>query len=322
MKKVVITGGAGTLGSALVERILLEIDDVHVVVFSRDELKHEKLTEYMDRFDYKGELSCICGDVQNREALLKASVGADLMIHAAALKRVGGGERYPKEYIDANIMGTLNVLGTCEANNIPRGVFVSTDKAVSPVNLYGATKLIGEKLWQSYQVHNEEKKFSIVRYGNVVGSNGSVIQKWIKTDSPMVAVDCTRFWIPLKKAVDLVLFAVEHSQGGETFINPNIASSVEDLFKFARPQIKDYAEIHSSDCEKRHEELIQEDEKGQLFTYEEKLILIPDHFNEAMKYWKDKKGTTQFSNSQRKLCSLNWSNIKQAKMEDFSDLLS
>lgn len=319
--RVAITGGAGTLGSALIERLLANDFYDSVAVISRDEKKHEELGKY---YSWESALEFVCCDIRNRERLIQATKDVDFLIHAGALKRVSNGEMYPEEYIDTNIEGTINVLKACEVNQIEDAIFVSTDKAVSPANLYGATKLIGESLWKAHQIKNPYTRFSIVRYGNVIGSNGSVLQMWEDVNEHelcRVNMDATRFWLPLKKAVSLILFAMEYMQGGEVFIDPNISCSVVDLFKHVKGQDSEYIATQSSFIEKEHEELIRCGDKSNIYTFNEKLILVPPCFADTNKAWKEGIGVKPFGKDKNWLNSFDWNRANPPTQESFDDLL-
>lgn len=222
-KVVAITGGTGSFGKAMVKELLTK-DVRQIRVLSRDELKQAQMKDEINdpRVEY-----FIC-DIRDAERLVTAIEGVDIVIHAAAMKRIEVCEKDPQEALKTNINGTVNVANACLRNNVKNAIFISTDKACYPVNLYGATKLTAEKVWiqsNTYRGRNHPTKFSVVRYGNVLGSRGSVLHSFkdqleagvLKvTDQKM-----TRFFITLQEAVDLVQLAIEYQQGGEIY-TPNL----------------------------------------------------------------------------------------------------
>lgn len=222
-KCVLITGGTGSFGKAFCKELLTK-DVRQVRIFSRDELKQAQMKEELNdpRVEY------LCGDVRDAERLNLALEGVDVCVHAAAMKRIEKCELDPQEAIKTNITGTVNVANACLKNNVKNAIFISTDKACYPVNLYGATKLTAEKIWiqsNTYRGAKRPTRFSVVRYGNVLGSRGSVVHLFKnQLEKGVIKVtdqDMTRFFITLQEAVDLVQLAIEEQQGGEIYI-PNL----------------------------------------------------------------------------------------------------
>jgi UDP-N-acetylglucosamine 4,6-dehydratase len=217
-QNILITGGTGSLGKKLVETIFDKFIPNKVIVFSRDEYKQ---SEMQKTYDYD-KIRYFIGDVRDKERLKLALRDVDIVIHAAALKQVPAMEYNPTEAVKTNIYGTQNVIEACIDCGVKKAIFISTDKAVNPINLYGATKMAAEKLWQaanSYAV----TKFSSVRYGNVIGSRGSVIPYFLKlkndgaTTLPITDMDMTRFFITLDEAANLVIAAYAYNELG-TFV--------------------------------------------------------------------------------------------------------
>lgn len=215
-KVVLVTGGTGSFGKAFISEILKD-NPKQVRVYSRDELKQHELKETLN----DSRITYLIGDVRDYDRLCVAMEGVDICVHAAAMKRIEKCETDPQEAIKTNIQGSVNVANACLQKNVKSAVLISTDKAVYPVNLYGATKLVAEKVWiqsNTYRGTNHPTIFSVVRYGNVLGSRGSVVTAFkagkVKVTDPRM----TRFFITLQQAVDLVKLAVEISQGGEIFI--------------------------------------------------------------------------------------------------------
>lgn len=273
---VLITGGTGSFGNAFVKCMINRFHPKRLIVFSRDELKQSEMAK---QIDYPG-MRFFIGDVRDQARLSRAFHGVDIVIHAAALKQVPTLEYNPFEAILTNVIGSENIIAAALDQNVKKVVALSTDKAVNPINLYGATKLCAEKLFvaaNSYSGANGTK-FSAVRYGNVIGSRGSVIPLFLAqkqtgvitiTDSRM-----TRFWLSLDQAVDTVLYALEHMQGGEIYVPKVPAVNILDLAKIVAPgcQIKN---IGIRPGEKLHEILITEDEGVRTFDAGDYYSILP-----------------------------------------------
>lgn len=220
---VAVTGGTGSFGKSMVKELLTK-GVKQIRVLSRDELKQSQMKEEIN--DSRVEFF-IC-DIRDAERLITATEDVDIVIHAAAMKRIEVCEKDPQEAVKTNINGTVNVANACLRNNVKNAIFISTDKACYPVNLYGATKLTAEKVWiqsNTYRGRNHPTKFSVVRYGNVLGSRGSVLHSFKNqlTAGVLKVTDqyMTRFFITLQEAVDLVQLAIEEQQGGEIY-TPNL----------------------------------------------------------------------------------------------------
>jgi UDP-N-acetylglucosamine 4,6-dehydratase len=234
-KIVLITGGTGFLGRALVKEIS-KYSPQSIRVFSRDELKHHEMQEKMGK-DYPKEIiRHLIGDVRDYERLRKAAKGADIVIHAAALKRIDMIEYNVEEAIKTNVIGSLNVARVCVDNNVEKAIFVSTDKACSPINTYGACKFLGERIFleSNYSKGSARTKFIAVRYGNVIESTGSVIPFFvdrIKNNQtiPLTDEQMTRFLITPEQAVKLVMNSILYGEGGEVFVPQLPAARMSDL---------------------------------------------------------------------------------------------
>lgn len=245
-KSLLITGGTGSLGNALTEHILNKYPDIRrLIIFSRDEQKQFQMAQKFSAEKYP-QIRFFIGDVRDRERLKRALNGVDYVIHAAAMKHVHLAEYNPEECIKTNIGGAQNVVDACFETSVERVVALSTDKACAPINLYGATKLTSDKLFVAANniKGNNPIRFSVVRYGNVMGSNGSVIPFFINKKNkegilPITDPEMTRFNISLTGGVDMVMHALEHAWGGELFV-PKIPSY----------RITDVAEAIGPDCEK------------------------------------------------------------------------
>ena len=262
-KVVLITGGTGSFGKKFVETILKRYPEVkRIVIYSRDELKQFELKQKYPESKYP-QLRFFIGDVRDGERLKRACEGVDVIIHAAAIKQVDTAEYNPEECIKTNIHGAQNVINAALQTGVKHVVALSTDKACAPINLYGATKLTSDKLFTAANNISGSKdiKFSVVRYGNVMGSRGSVIPFFIhKRDNgvkelPITDMRMTRFNISLQAGVDLVMYAIGHHLGGEIFI-PKIPSyHIVDVAKAIAPNIP-LVEVGIRPGEKLHEEMI------------------------------------------------------------------
>ena len=262
-KSVLITGGTGSFGKKFVETILKRYPEVkRIVIYSRDELKQFELKQKYPESKYP-QLRFFIGDVRDGERLKRACEGVDVIIHAAAIKQVDTAEYNPEECIKTNIHGAQNVINAALQTGVKHVVALSTDKACAPINLYGATKLTSDKLFTAANNISGSKdiKFSVVRYGNVMGSRGSVIPFFIhKSDNgvkelPITDMRMTRFNISLQAGVDLVMYAIGHHLGGEIFI-PKIPSyHIVDVAKAIAPNIP-LVEVGIRPGEKLHEEMI------------------------------------------------------------------
>lgn len=260
-KSVLITGGTGSFGKNFVETILRDYNHVQrIVIYSRDELKQYELKLKYPEREYP-QMRFFIGDVRDGERLKRACEGIDVIIHAAAIKQVDTAEYNPDECIKTNVNGAQNVINAALATGVKHVIALSTDKACAPINLYGATKLCSDKLFVAANniKGSRDIKFSVVRYGNVMGSRGSVIPFFIKKKEsgvlPITHMGMTRFNISLQEGVDLVMYAIAHHLGGEVFI-PKIPSyKIVDLAKAIAPDAR-LEVIGIRPGEKLHEEMI------------------------------------------------------------------
>ncbi len=260
-KGVLITGGTGSLGKALTKTILEKWPNVgRLVIYSRDEQKQFQMAQEYSEEKYPA-IRYFIGDVRDKDRLIRALQGIDYVIHAAAMKHVHIAEYNPTECVKTNIGGAQNVIEACLATNVKNVVALSTDKACAPINLYGATKLASDKLFVAANNFKGANpiKFSVVRYGNVMGSNGSVIPFFIEKKKegviPITDPNMTRFNIPIQGGVDMVLFALENAWGGEIFI-PKIPSyRIMELAEAIAPECE-HRVIGIRPGEKIHEEMI------------------------------------------------------------------
>lgn len=260
-KSILITGGTGSFGKAFVRTVLERYPDIRrLVVFSRDELKQFKMAQAFPDTQYPA-IRYFIGDVRDGERLRRAMEGIEVVIHAAALKQVPAAEYNPFECIKTNVLGAQNVIEACLDADVRRVVALSTDKAAAPVNLYGATKLCSDKLFTAANniKGNRDLRFSVVRYGNVMGSRGSVIPFFLERRKtgilPITDPAMTRFNISLQEGVDMVLWALEHALGGEIFV-PKIPSyRVIDVARAIGPECE-FPVVGIRPGEKIHEEMI------------------------------------------------------------------
>ena len=258
---ILVTGGTGSFGRAFVRRVLARYPDIkRLVVFSRDELKQFEMSQLFGESDFPA-IRYFIGDVRDADRLSRALEGIDVVVHAAALKQVPAAEYNPFECIKTNVLGAQNVIEACLDTNVKRVVALSTDKAAAPVNLYGATKLCSDKLFiAANNVRGRRDiRFSVVRYGNVMGSRGSVIPFFLdrrKTGAlPITDRSMTRFNISLEEGVDMVLWAIEHAHGGETLV-PKIPSyRIVDVAAAVGPECE-HPVVGVRPGEKIHEEMI------------------------------------------------------------------
>ena len=262
-KCVLITGGTGSFGKKFIETILIRYPDVKkIIIYSRDELKQSVLKLKYPQKQFP-QLRFFIGDIRDANRLIRACEGVDVIIHAAAIKQVDTAEYNPDECIKTNVNGAQNVINAALANNVENIVALSTDKACAPINLYGASKLVSDKLFTAANNIKGDRniRFSAVRYGNVMGSRGSVIPFFINKRNegliPITHPEMTRFNISLQAGVDLVMFAIGNHLGGETFI-PKIPSyKILDIAKAIAPNTETKV-VGIRPGEKLHEEMITE----------------------------------------------------------------
>lgn len=260
-KSILITGGTGSFGKAFVRTVLQRYPDIkRLVIFSRDELKQFEMAQEFPESKYKG-IRYFIGDVRDEARLRRALEGIDVVVHAAALKQVPAAEYNPFECIKTNVLGAQNLIEACLDSNVHRVVALSTDKAAAPINLYGATKLCSDKLFVAANniKGHRDIRFSVVRYGNVMGSRGSVIPFFLERRAtgvlPITDQAMTRFNISLQEGVDMVLWSLEHAWGGEVLV-PKIPSyRVVDVAEAVGPECERPV-IGVRPGEKIHEEMI------------------------------------------------------------------
>jgi UDP-N-acetylglucosamine 4,6-dehydratase len=277
-KSILITGGTGSLGQSLTRHILSTTKIRRIAIFSRDELKQSNM-----RIEFANDdrLRWFLGDIRDLERLKRALHDVDFVIHAAALKQVDTGEYNPMEFIKTNVLGSQNVIDAAISAGVNRVVALSTDKASSPINLYGATKLTADKLFIAANNYGFKygTTFSVVRYGNVMGSRGSVIPyfKDLATQGkslPITDLRMTRFWISLDQAVKFVLDSLEMMSGGELYV-PRIPSlKIVDLARAVSSESQ-LEEIGMRPGEKLHEEMISSDDSRRTIVLKDRFVVTP-----------------------------------------------
>jgi|694.fasta_scaffold45534_6 UDP-N-acetylglucosamine 4,6-dehydratase len=280
-KNILVTGGTGSFGKAIVTKMLLDNKVKKITIYSRDELKQYEMQNQLQ----DSRIEFILGDIRDLRRLQQVVENKQIIIHAAAMKQIVAAERNPTEAIRTNISGAENVIKASLAAGIEKVIALSTDKAANPINLYGATKLCSDKLFlnANFQSLKSQTKFSVVRYGNVVGSRGSVIplflQQMKNSHFTITHSDMTRFWITLSEGVNFVKYCLEHMQGGELFV-PKIPSfKIIDVAKVIDPD-KKIEIIGVRSGEKMHETMITEDDSYNTFEYDNYYVIAQPEFLE------------------------------------------
>lgn len=279
-KSILITGGTGSFGKNFVRRVLALHNPKKIIIYSRDEFKQWQMNEEFK--EYSAILRFFIGDVRDEPRLERALNGVDYVIHAAALKQVPSCEYNPSEAIKTNIVGAQNVIEAALNCSVKKVVALSTDKAVNPINLYGGTKLVSDKLFIAANAYSGASgtNFSVVRYGNVAGSRGSVIPFFRaqieggKTALPITDYRMSRFWISLDQGVDLVLKALAEANGGETFISKIPSFKITDLAQAMLPGCE-MPEIGIREGEKLHEVMVTKEDSFNTYEFDKHFIIYP-----------------------------------------------
>lgn len=275
-KTILITGGTGSFGKNFAKYLLANTDLKKLIIFSRDELKQfylqKELNDPRTRF--------FIGDVRDLPRLQRAFNGVDIVIHAAALKQVPMLEYNPFEAVKTNVLGSQNVIDAAVDQNVEKVLLISTDKAAQPINLYGSTKLCAEKLFINGNMYSKGKtKLACVRYGNVIGSRGSIVDHLLKNPNlPKVQIThekMTRFWITLEQAFDLVLYALANMAGGEIFVPKIPSMNLIDLFNALAPKAEKEI-IGVRPGEKIHEILLTNEEARHALELENYFVILPE----------------------------------------------
>lgn len=287
-KSVFVSGGTGSFGRSFIRSLLKRYQPKRVVVFSRDELK---------QYEMQQEFNAPCmryflGDVRDADRVQQALRGIDLVVHAAALKQVPAAEYNPTECIRTNVGGAENIINGAIANGVQKVVALSTDKASSPINLYGATKLLSDKLFVAANniTGDHQTRFAVVRYGNVVGSRGSVLPFFRKLladgarELPITDARMTRFWITLDQGVDFVMRSFERMQGGELFVPKIPSARITDLAEALAPGLP-HRLVGIRPGEKLHEMMISRDDSSHAWEFDSHFVIAPSiNFNMQYDY--------------------------------------
>jgi len=279
-RTILVTGGTGSFGKKCTEIILKKYTPKRVIIFSRDEMKQFEMAQTYPQKEFPS-IRFFIGDVRDKERLNRAFHNVDYVIHAAALKQVPAAEYNPFEAVKTNILGAQNVINVAIDQGVKKVIALSTDKAANPINLYGATKLCSDKLFitgNSYVGH-DHSIFSVVRYGNVAGSRGSVIPFFLRCRQtgvlPITDPRMTRFWITLEQGVNFVLSRLEKMVGGELFVPKIPSMNIMDLAKVIAPECKtDIIGIRPG--EKLHEVMIPRDDARRTIEYSDHYVIQPD----------------------------------------------
>ena len=289
-KNVLITGGTGSFGKKFIEIMLKEYHPKVIRIFSRDELKQYEMQKQYDH----PSLRYFIGDVRDKDRVHQALDGATMVIHAAALKQVPACEYNPFEAVKTNILGAQNIVEAAIEHEVPHTIALSTDKAVNPTNLYGATKMCMERLFVAANSYSgmHDVRFACVRYGNVVGSRGSVIPLFLEQrETGVITVTdkrMTRFWITLEEGVRLVIHAAETLHGGEVYVPKIPSMRIVDLARIVGPDCK-IKEVGIRPGEKIHEVLLTEDEARHALEFDNQFIIEPEYHWWKWDNWKGGK---------------------------------
>lgn len=279
-KIILITGGTGSFGNHFTDYVLRHYKPRKIIIYSRDEFKQFNMRNRLMKYD--SVMRYFIGDVRDQARMRRAFDGVDYVIHAAAMKQVPACEYNPNEAIKTNISGAMNVIECALDMGVKRVVALSTDKAVNPINLYGGTKLVSDKLFIAANAYSglKDTRFAIVRYGNVAGSRGSVIPFFRglvgagQTELPITDFEMTRFWISLEQGVQLVIKALAESRGGETFIAKIPSFKITDLAKAILPSCT-LKEVGIREGEKLHEVMVTKEDSLHTYEYDKHFIVYP-----------------------------------------------
>ena len=308
-KSILVTGGTGSFGKKFIINLLNKYKPKKIIIFSRDELKQSEMCNQKEFKKFDKVLRYFIGDVREYDRLKYAFSSIDIVVHAAALKQVPAAEYNPFEFIKTNIIGAENVIKASLENKVEKVIALSTDKASSPINLYGATKLCSDKLFIAANNYSGNKKtrFSVVRYGNVMGSRGSVIPIFLenkeKNVMPVTDLNMTRFNITLEEGISFVIKCINLMSGGELFI-PKIPSfKLQDVVKAIAPNAK-IKLIGIRPGEKRHEEMISPNDSDYTYEYKDFYVILPKSIFVSRNYIKNLNMKTK---TNAKKCKSNFS---------------
>lgn len=277
-KTILVTGGTGSFGKKFVAQTLSSFNPKRIIVYSRDEMKQWSMKS---QYDGENRIAFRIGDIRDRQQLADCLKNVDIVIHAAATKIVPTAELNPFECVKTNVFGSMNVVEACKHAGVKCVIALSTDKACNPINLYGATKLTADKLFTvGDHLSESETKFAVVRYGNVMGSRGSVIPFFLKLAAegkpfPITDPAMTRFMISLEDAVDTVWLAIQEMEGGEIFVRKAPSMGIVSIAKAINPNAEMY-DIGIRAGEKMHEKMIVEDDAPTTFEHKSYYVVLPD----------------------------------------------
>ena len=292
-KVILVTGGTGSFGNKFTEIVFKRYVPKKVIIFSRDEFKQHEMAKVFPVDKYP--IRYFLGDVRDKNRLYRAFEGVDYIVHAAALKQVPALEYNPLEAVKTNVLGADNIVDAALDCGVKKVVALSTDKAVNPTNLYGATKLVAEKIFIDANAYGGKRViFSVVRYGNVMASRGSVIELFLNlkergiNEFPITDESMTRFWMTLEQSVNLVLTALKESEGGEVFIPKIPSMKITDLARAIAPKCK-FRKIDIRPGEKIHELLVSSDEARHTRVFKDLYVVMPQFFREIKAHKKYEK---------------------------------
>lgn len=292
-KTILVTGGTGSFGKKFTETVFKRYNPKKIIIFSRDEFKQHEMAKKFPRPKY--EIRFFLGDIRDKDRLERAFEDVDYVVHAAALKQVPALEYNPTEAVKTNVLGADNIVDAAIDRGVRKVIALSTDKAVNPVNLYGATKLVAEKIFIAANAYAGGKvKFSVVRYGNVMGSRGSVLPFFLKLkdegakEIPITDENMTRFWMTLEESVELVLTALKEAEGGEVFVPIIPSIKITDLARAIEPDCK-FKIIGIRPGEKLHESLIAPDEARGAKSFKNVYVILPQFFENKSAHEKYKE---------------------------------
>ncbi|MCI0510289.1 UDP-N-acetylglucosamine 4,6-dehydratase (inverting) [Chromohalobacter sp.] len=276
-KTILVTGGTGSFGHTFIPMTLEKYNPKKIIIFSRDEMKQWEMAK---KFQHDSRVRFFIGDVRDRERVYRALDGVDFVVHAAATKIVPTAEYNPFECVKTNVQGAMNLIDACIDKGVKKVVALSTDKASSPINLYGATKLTSDKLFVAGNSYagGHETRFAVVRYGNVMGSRGSVIPFFMsirdKGTLPITDERMTRFMISLEQGVELVWHAFQDMEGGEIYVKKIPSMNVTDLARVIAPEAKQEV-VGIRPGEKLHEQMIGAEDAYYTYEYPEHFKILP-----------------------------------------------
>ncbi|MBR1735172.1 MAG: UDP-N-acetylglucosamine 4,6-dehydratase (inverting) [Alphaproteobacteria bacterium] len=308
-KTILITGGTGSFGKKFAKTVLGRYPNLKkVIVYSRDEYKQFLMSNMSEFKPHMDKIRYFIGDVRDKERLYRAFDGVDIVVHAAALKQIPACEYNPFEAVKTNVLGSQNIINAAIDRRVQKVVALSTDKACAPVNLYGATKLCSDKLFIAGNSYSGTRQtcFSVVRYGNVAGSRGSVIPFFKKlveegaTELPITDFNMTRFWLKLEQAVEMVLGAIERMQGGELYVRKIPSMRITDLAEAVAPGIK-LKEVGIRPGEKIHEQMITREDARNTLEFDNYFVILPEICNaDCVKLQQGKRVADDFEYSSGK----------------------